>query len=100
MDGWMEKCSYRWVGECLDKRVETFAVEACRKAGLSWLSPLLGFPLGSRSPRPTFPALLLVTPVEAVRLPVTHSGQGDACAVFLALECGSADCMGTHRGGR
>lgn len=47
---------------------------------------------------PTFLALLFVTPIETVRLPVTDPGQGNARAVLLALECGSANCEDTEAG--
>ena len=40
MDGWMNRQmdiqhTYRWAGKYLDQRAETFAGEACRRAGLS-----------------------------------------------------------------
>lgn len=61
--------------------------------------PILWFPSRYLAiPCPTFLALLFITPVETVGLPVTDPGQGDARAVLLALECGSADCEDTEEG--
>lgn len=95
MDGWTHRHTHRWVGEYLDKRAATFAKEAA-EGGAVWLRPSLWFPPDARSHPPTFLALLLVTSVETVRLPVADPGQGDACAVLLALERGSANCGDTE----